>query len=141
MFGLVVGEQVGFLLEVWVEFDLVDRRTDFIFFENNVEVRLEEVRDADRLCLAGGQDVFHLRPFHWRSVGLPSAKKEAWIRCRSTWSRPPFFRLVSMADGMSWMFVMTFVVTKSLSRGCLKALMAAPSSDSVLYTSAPSRYV
>jgi hypothetical protein len=46
-----------------------------------------------------------------------------------------------MADGMSWMFVMTLMVTKSLSRGCLEALMAAPSSDSVLYSSALSRCV
>jgi hypothetical protein len=66
----VVGEQVGFVLEVRVEFDLVDRRTDFIFFENGVEVRLEEVRDADRLCLAGGEDVSHLRPFHLEVCGV-----------------------------------------------------------------------
>jgi len=39
----VIGEQVGFLLEVRVEFDLVDCRTDSMFFENDVEVRIEEV--------------------------------------------------------------------------------------------------
>jgi len=43
VFGLVIGEQVGFLLEVRVEFDLVDCRTDSMFFENDVEVRIEEV--------------------------------------------------------------------------------------------------
>lgn len=58
---LVVSEQVA-VLQVRVELDLVDGRADFGGLEDRVQVRLEEVADADALGFAGREHLFHLRP-------------------------------------------------------------------------------
>ena len=71
--GPVVGEQVGGfggVLEVSVEFDLIDLGPHGACLEDGVEVGREEVRYADRLGFARAQDVFHLRPFLLQVLGL-----------------------------------------------------------------------
>lgn len=59
---LVVVDQAC-VLEVRVEFDLVDGGGRRSCFEEPVEVLGEVVRDADGASEAGGFDLFHLLPF------------------------------------------------------------------------------
>lgn len=51
------------MLEVRVEFDLVDRGRRLGRFEDPVEVLGQVVGDTDRAGQAGGFDLFHLGPF------------------------------------------------------------------------------